>query len=571
MLPYNPAVISARLAVAFGLFLTFTAHAAERDVGVVSIVAPADTVDSGVALVPAAVVGNFGSIDTSFSVVMRIGTQYAILITDTLAAGQTDTVGFSPWTPLLLGPVQAICYTTLTGDENPANDTVRKTVIVRTQRSLDVGVQRIISPQGVADSGAVFTPRVQVRNFGRGRTEFPVTLQLGSDYSRVVYDTLDPGRADTVFFPDWQANRTGTISVVCFTGLAGDENRANDTLRDSLRVRTSLAHDLAAVGILAPAGQLRAGDTVIPRAVVRNYGRSTERVFDVRFRIGSSYFRNATYIYDLLPESSATISFPFWIATPGTHPVSCSTALSVDVNPDNDKLTSQVTVIGPESLALAPNYDTVVAVGESLSLRFYARLASGLGDIVGLIPPVSDDLWSFTLLDSAGRTRLTDTNGDGWPDLGLVPPAVRRYFTLRFKAPNSLQGSPDALLRQRFVIHGFGAGDSSGRDSATVRLRLRSGLHMHNSPNPLQRGTTFFLSLPQDGRASLDVYDRNGVLVRRVIRPDSTMSAGVHRVNWPGDNTHGTRLAPGTYQYVLTFRHSGRTESIRKQLVVSEE
>jgi len=553
------------------LIVAFSARAEPLDVGVVAIVAPADTVDSGLALLPAAMVANSGSVGTSFSVVMRIGSQYAVMVSDTLDPGETDTAVFSYWTPPVLGPVQAVCYTVLAGDSNPANDTARKTVIVRPQRGLDVGVVRVIAPQGVIDSGTIFTPKAEVRNFGRGQAEFPVTLRLGATYAHAVQDTLDPGRTDTVFFPDWQANQTGTLPVVCFTGLADDENRANDTLRDSIRVRAWLVHDLAAVQIVAPAGQLRAGDTVVPEAVVHNYGRTTERVFDVRFRIGSSYFRSAVYIYDLLPESSATITFPHWVATAGTHPVSCSTALAVDVNPDNDKVTSHVVVVGPESLALAPDYDTALAVAESLNLRCYARLASGAGDIIGLIAPAQDNLWTFTLLDSAGRHKLTDTNNDSLPDLGLCPPGLRRYFTLRVKAPPNLHGDPDALLRRRFVVHGFGVGDSSGRDSLVIKLRLVGGPSVHNSPNPLQQSTTFFVGLPYASRAGLDVYDRNGTLVRRVFGPDSAMEAGVNRVNWAGNNTRGTRLAPGTYHYVLTCRYAGRTEAIRKKLVVSVE
>ncbi len=564
-------MISARLVSALVLIVALSAHAEPLDVGVVTIVAPPDTVDSGLALLPAAMVENFGTVGTPFNVVMRIGSQYAIMVADTLGPGETDTVVFSNWSPPALGPVQVVCYTVLAGDSNPANDTTRKTVIVRPRRGLDVGVVRLIAPQGVIDSGTILTPQAEVRNFGRGRAEFPVALRLGTEYARVAHDTLDPGRTDTVFFPDWQANKTGTLPVVCFTGLAGDENRANDTLRDSILVRAWLIHDLAAVEILAPAGQLRTGDTVTPKAIVRNAGRTIERVFDVRFRIGSSYFRNAIYIYDLLPESSATITFPFWVATAGTHPVSCSTALDVDVNPDNDKVASQVVVLGPESLALAPDYDTALAVGESLDLRCYARLASGTGDIIELIAPAQDRLWSFTLLDSAGRHKLTDTNNDGLPDLGLCLPGVRRYFTLRVKAPPNLHGDPDALLRRRFVLRGRAAGDSSGQDSLTIKLRLVGGPTVHNSPNPLQQSTTFFVSLPYESRVSLDVYDRNGTLVRRVFGPDSAMPAGLHLVNWTGSNTRGTRLAPGTYHYVLTCRYAGRTEVIRKKLVVSVE
>jgi hypothetical protein len=101
-----------------------------HDVGVAAIVAPVDTVDSGVALVPQVIVRNYGTFEETFPVFMHIGAMYAESAGTTLAAGAVDTIAFPEWTPENVGPVWMTCVTMLVGDENPANDTLRDTTVV---------------------------------------------------------------------------------------------------------------------------------------------------------------------------------------------------------------------------------------------------------------------------------------------------------------------------------------------------------------------------------------------------------------------------------------------------------
>lgn len=101
----------------------------------------------------------------------------------------------------------------------------------------DVGPTAILAPVGTVDSGTQVMPTVVVRNFGTSSATFPATLLIGSGYSETLSDTLAAGSVDTLRFPVWTAYPVGTTGVVCFSGLAGDENPANDTIRDSVRVR----------------------------------------------------------------------------------------------------------------------------------------------------------------------------------------------------------------------------------------------------------------------------------------------------------------------------------------------
>ena len=100
-----------------------------HDVGVRSIVAPADSVDSGTVVTPRAVVKNFGTFEETFPVWMNIGAGYSDSVEVTLAAGITDTVVFADWAADSADTFDVDCFTAL-ADENPANDTLAATVIV---------------------------------------------------------------------------------------------------------------------------------------------------------------------------------------------------------------------------------------------------------------------------------------------------------------------------------------------------------------------------------------------------------------------------------------------------------
>jgi hypothetical protein len=94
----------------------------------------------------------------------------------------------------------------------------------------DVGATLILAPVGTIDSGTVVTPQAVVRSFKTSDETFRVTFNVGAAYSKTVTDvTLAPDQTDTVSFPSWTAEPEGDYVTMSFTGLAGDENRHNDT------------------------------------------------------------------------------------------------------------------------------------------------------------------------------------------------------------------------------------------------------------------------------------------------------------------------------------------------------
>ncbi len=101
--------------------------------------------------------------------------------------------------------------------------------------------------------------------------------------------------------------------------------------------------DVAAVRIIAPAGNVDSGMVVTPSAVVRNLGDSTAS-FPVVFTIGTSY-TDTQDVSELGPGDSLVVAFSSWTAlVRGSTLAACSTALAVDESTANDRVASTFTV-----------------------------------------------------------------------------------------------------------------------------------------------------------------------------------------------------------------------------------
>ena len=442
--------------------------------------------------------------------------------------------------------------------------------LIKTDGKLDVGPISIPSPTGVVDSGVSYLPRAVIRNFGLTSGKVvQVTMEIGSGYAETVAETLQSVPLDTVEFPAWTAGPVGSLPVTCFTTLFGDEDPANDTIVDSVRVLPSPIHDVGAVAILEPSGSVRAGDTVIPKARIRNFGNREERFFDVRFRIGDNYNEKVN-VADALPAgSTAELTFPPWVATAGDWAVTCSTMLGSDENHDNDKVSSSVRVF-PQTLSIAPDQSGRIEAGQGGTYRFYALIQGDTGAMVEIARPSPLPGWSARLCNTAGANDLTDSDGDGIPDLGYVAPGESGWFSLAVTAPSATQGDTASLGQGVFLVAGHASDRPDIADTAVLTLSLVPELSIHNFPNPFTGHTTFVIGLPEDGKASLTVYTRAGERVCRIIS-DSDLPAGVRLVPWDGTNDHGRGIAPGTYEYLLDYVHGGKTARIRKRLVVSRQ
>ncbi len=71
-----------------------------------------------------------------------------------------------------------------------------------------------------------------------------------------------------------------------------------------------------------------------------------------------------------------------------------------------------------------------------------------------------------------------------------------------------------------------------------------------NYPNPFNPSTIITFTLPQACPVRLRVYNILGQQVKELVNTES-LSAGVHRVEWHGDNTDGDKVSSGVYFYRL--------------------
>jgi hypothetical protein len=442
--------------------------------------------------------------------------------------------------------------------------------LIKVDGVLDAGPIAVQSPPGVVDSGISYVPRTVVRNFGlTSGSIVQVTMNIGSGYTQTVQETLVSVPLDTVVFPAWTAEPVGWVAVRCFTSLLGDEDPANDTIGDSVRVVPPPWHDVGAVAIVSPSGNVRAGDTVIPRARIRNFGNRQERYFDVRFRIGASYNEKVD-VADALPAGSvAELAFPPWVAEASNWVVSCSTMLGSDEDSANDKVSSSLLVV-PQSLSIAPDQSDRIEAGKSKTYQFHAVITGDTGGIVEVERPTSPPRWSVRLCDATGANDLTDTDGDGTPDLGYVAPGDSGWFSLDVTASSGTQGDTASLGQGVFLVAGHVSDRPDIADTATLTLTLVPEFSVHNFPNPFTNHTSFVLGLPEDGKVSLTVYTRAGERVCRVLA-NADLPAGVHLVRWDGVNDNGRTIAPGTYEYLLDYVHGGKTDRIRKRLVLTRQ
>ncbi|MDH7518264.1 MAG: VCBS repeat-containing protein, partial [bacterium] len=205
---------------------------------------------------------------------------------------------------------------------------------------IDAAVRAILAPVGIVDSGSVIVPRVVIENLHSGTPVATVTLKVGDDYLSTQIDTLGPFALDTVSFAVWAAQVLGVHIVRCSVYVAGDENRANDTL--STTVEVVAGSDVGPVAIVLPPVRAESGSVHVPAVVVRNFGVRQE-IFPVHLFIGGDY--HEVVIDTLVPGGSDTVRFPAWVAHPvGPVVVRCSTGLERDNRRENDTLSRLVDV-----------------------------------------------------------------------------------------------------------------------------------------------------------------------------------------------------------------------------------
>ncbi|MEO0108209.1 MAG: hypothetical protein ABIK62_03440, partial [candidate division WOR-3 bacterium] len=456
------------------------------DLGATQILAPVGTVDSGAVINPKAIVKNLGAgtVD-SFAVMMRINVTGIPSWRDTqyvrnLAPGESVEVTFRAWTATWVGTNNVRCSTMLSTDQRPSNNRFWTTITVQRPPQADVGVARIVAPTGTVGAGTVVVPQVMVYNYSQFDVSFPVWFRIDTlpapalavpnarsehvgqvlarsapasnpaallaplaIYEESVWVSLAGGDSTLAEFLRWTANPPGNYYLTSFTALVGDGNRRNDSAFGMVSV-VAPVHDVGAVAVLDPVGLVNQGDTIAPRAVVRNFGTQAES-FVVRFYVGRDWRDSLAVRVEAGAEES--LSFRPWVATMvGTFPVVCSTALTDDGNPDNDRMVDSVFVVATGTAEPRPTRLPVRAMlNVSPSMTF-----SGTRVFYGL---PREQQYRIEVFDLGGHLVQTLARGRAMPGYYAVVwngldlrgrPAARGIYVCRLV-------TEDASLAAKFV------------------------------------------------------------------------------------------------------------------------
>jgi subtilisin family serine protease len=302
----------------------------------------------------------------------------------------------------------------------------------------DVGPIRIVDPTGVVDSGTVIVPVCSLRNYSpRTKEKFRVTLRIGSTYLQTRVESLPPNSRDTILFPAWTASPLGTFLVRCTTALFVDTMFVNDTLSDSVIVRSLQVEDVGAVAILDPVGRVDSAQTIVPRCSVYNYGDALVDSFPVIFRItgpGPTIWTDTTMVYNLDTVTGTTVSFNAWTAgRRGNYTTRCTTAYDMDMNTTNDRQDSVFTVavhdVGVTDIvsptgsvplnsvvptqtrirnygSVTDSFNVILTIGGSYVDTVFTTINAGVEDIVNFTP------WTATPVGTHSVRCTTALTGD---------------------------------------------------------------------------------------------------------------------------------------------------------------
>ncbi|MGQ9707566.1 MAG: C25 family cysteine peptidase [bacterium] len=312
-----------------------------RDVGCVQIISPAGDLDSTTSLPVRARVRNFGNTTESFYVHFRITgpTSYNdSAFVNGLGPGDSVVVNFNDWVCGTRGSYSTACSTMLSADMQETNNRTSGNFNLNVH---DIAVLGILSPPAQIDSAALVPVQMEVANLGSTQETPLVFVRIGTYYQDSVIASVNAGEVDTVSLPSWYANAPrGALTVFCSTAVNNDVDLGNDTLS---RITEVIVHDVAAVAILAPSDTVDSGSVVIPQARLKNLG-SVQENFNCQFRISDGYLGQIAV--NLPADAESVVSFPSWTARRlGTYITRCTTMLTSDHNPANDRALGTVRVV----------------------------------------------------------------------------------------------------------------------------------------------------------------------------------------------------------------------------------
>jgi len=88
-------------------------------------------------------------------------------------------------------------------------------------------------------------------------------------------------------------------------------------------------------------------------------------------------------------------------------------------------------------------------------------------------------------------------------------------------------------------------------------------INSYNYPNPFNPETTISYDITKKGNVTVDIYNLKGQKVKSLL--SEKQEAGMHNVEWYGDNDSGKKVSSGTYLYRVK---NGEEEVVKKMLLM---
>jgi hypothetical protein len=149
---------------------------------------------------------------------------------------------------------------------------------------------------------------------------------------------------------------------------------------------------------------------------------------------------------------------------------------------------------------------------------------------------------------------------------GRLPSGFERYvLDLRKRrrvAPGQtvrLEAEESRALKVIVGTEGFAEQKSEGIGLEVFKNELRG-----NYPNPFGEETTLAYTLKGKRAVTIEIYDVLGRRVRTLLK-EKEQEAGLHRLQWEGENRYGTPVGSGVYFYRI---EAGDFRETRKMVVV---
>jgi hypothetical protein len=225
------------------------------------------------------------------------------------------------------------------------------------------GVDQTKSQSVAPNNTAIY--HVKIENDGNGQDGFNVreVFPTDVDWNVQYFDALSGGNNITaqVTSTGWgtgalnpgqfreiriEVTPTPTGSQLHTYLMSTSQN--DDTKRDVVQAITTALpyHDVGALQIIAPIGNIPAGTNITPKTIVQNFGNFTE-TFDVGFTFFG--YGDTQTVTNLLPGAIDTVEFNNWTAVAGGYLETSFTMLVTDEDPSNNTAYMEFSVTGQVS------------------------------------------------------------------------------------------------------------------------------------------------------------------------------------------------------------------------------